>query len=215
MAPFIPHTGHAGRDKSRPYKRSKTRMELVIATYNAGKLRELQAGLQNYGFRLLSLSDFPGIPEAPEDGDSFSEIALKKAQFYAEQTGSAVLAEDSGLVIPVLNGYPGIFSARIGDTDAERIRIILEKMKVHKDRSAYYHCSMVYLSSTHQLETTGRCDGTITDAPRGNLGFGYDPIFQPENTDRTFAEMTVAEKAPLSHRGRALSQMIALLRTIS
>ena len=190
-------------------------MEIVIATYNAGKLRELQAGLQNLGPRLLSLNDFPGVPEAPEDGGSFSEIARKKAQFYAEQTGSAVLAEDSGLVIPVLNGYPGIFSARIGNTDDDRIRIILEKMNIHKDRAAYYHCSMVYLSSAGELETTGRCDGIITDAPRGNLGFGYDPIFQPENRDRTFGEMTVAEKAPLSHRGRALSKMIPLIRTAS
>ena len=187
-------------------------MEIVIATYNSGKLRELKSGLQNFGFRLLSLNDFPGTPEAPEDGESFSEIAFKKAQFYAEQTETAVLAEDSGLVIPSLNGYPGIFSARIGATDAERIRIILEKMSIHKDRAAYYHCSMVYLSSNQQLETTGRCDGVITEAPRGDLGFGYDPIFQPEKSERTFGEMAIAEKTPLSHRGRALAQMLPLIR---
>src|SRR5262249_51212087 len=116
MAPFFRITDHAGRDKIAPLQSKRILMEIVIATYNAGKLRELQSGLQTLGIRLLSLNDFPGTPEAPEDGESFSEIALKKAQFYAEQTGSAVLAEDSGLVIPALNGYPGIFSARIGNT---------------------------------------------------------------------------------------------------
>ena len=190
-------------------------MELVIATYNAGKLRELQAGLQEIGMRLLSLNDFPGVPEAPEDGESFSEIALKKAQYYLERTETPVLAEDSGLVIPALNGYPGIFSARIANTDDERIRIILEKLIVHKNRSAYYHCSMVYLSSSHQFETTGRCDGIITEQPLGDLGFGYDPIFQPENSSRTFGQMTIDEKGPLSHRGRALSKMIPLIRKAS
>jgi XTP/dITP diphosphohydrolase len=190
-------------------------MELVIATYNKGKFAELQAGLQGLGFRLLSLQHFSNVPEAPEEGETFSEIALKKAEFYAEHTGFAVLAEDSGLLIPALDGYPGIFSARIANTDAKRIRLVLEKMKSQKDRSAYYHCSMVCLSKAFVQQTEGRCDGNLTETPRGDLGFGYDPIFQPENSERTFGEMTIAEKAPFSHRGRALQKMIPLIRNLS
>jgi len=189
-------------------------MELVIATHNPGKYAELLSGLQGVGVNLFSLKDFPGTPEAPETGETFSEIARSKAGFYYNHLGLAVLAEDSGLVIPALEGFPGIFSARIGNTDEERIRVVLEKMQEHRNREAYYHCSMVFQSGNDLIETHGRCDGRITTTARGARGFGYDPIFQPENLDRTFGEMGIEEKAGLSHRGRALQKMIAAIRTL-
>ena len=145
------------------------------------------------------------VPEAPEEGDTFEEIARKKANFYYHQIRKPVLAEDSGLVIPALDGFPGILSARIAETDSERIRIILDKLKAETNRSAFYHCSMVFMSSSGIIETQGRCEGSIAETPRGALGFGYDPVFVLQETDRTFGEMNLEEKAKHSHRGRALS----------
>jgi XTP/dITP diphosphohydrolase len=188
-------------------------MELVIATYNPGKFAELRVGLEILGISLLSLKDFANIEEAPENGKSFSEIANNKAQYYFECTAvQAVLAEDSGLVIPALDGFPGIYSARIGKTDEERIRIVLEKLHSVQDRSAYYHCSMVLITTTGKTETQGRCYGTIAQTPSGNLGFGYDPIFVPQNSNRTFGETSLSEKAAISHRGKALQEMISRIR---
>ena len=229
-------------------------MELVIATYNPGKFAELRSGLEVLGIPLLSLNDFANIPEAPETGETFSVIAHNKAKYYFDRLNerrhsagiserrlsAGVLAEDSGLVIPSLEGYPGIFSARVGKTDEERIRVVLDKLHSTQDRSAYYHCSMVFITTTGEIETEGRCYGTIAKTPSGNLGFGYDPIFVPQNdfttentesteisssifsvssvpsvvkkSNRTFGETPLSEKAAISHRGRALQEMIPRIR---
>ncbi len=171
----------------------------------------MQDGLKDLNVRLLSLQEFPDIPEAPEQGMSFEEIARNKARFYRKRLQFPVLAEDSGLVIPSLDGFPGIFSARIASTDQERIQIILEKLSAKKERSAFYYCSMAFLDSEGMMESQGRCDGRIVETPRGLLGFGYDPIFCPDNTDRTFGEMKLQEKFHYSHRGRALKQLLTQL----
>jgi len=186
---------------------------IVIATSNRGKFLELQDGLKDLNLPLLSLQEFPEVPEAPEWGRNFEEIALNKARFYKEQLQLPVLAEDSGLVIPSLEGFPGIFSARIAPTDAERIQIILEKLQGKIERSAFYYCSMVFLDSEGMMESKGRCDGHIVETPRGSLGFGYDPIFCPDNTERTFGEMNLQEKSHYSHRGRAFRQLLPQLRS--
>ncbi len=181
---------------------------IVIATTNRGKFLELQDGLKELKLSLHSLQEFPEVPEAPETGTDFDEIARNKATFYYSRLQLPVLAEDSGLVIPSLDGFPGIFSARIAQTDEEKIRIILEKLQDTKERSAYYYCSMVFLGSEGMMESQGRCDGTIVETPRGALGFGYDPIFCPHNTDSTFGEMNLQEKSLYSHRGRAIRQLL-------
>jgi XTP/dITP diphosphohydrolase len=186
--------------------------QIVLATFNRGKFLEMQDGLKSLNIPLLSITDFPEVPEAPEQGTSFEEIARNKASFYREHLRLPVLAEDSGLVIPTLEGFPGIFSARIAPTDGERIQTILEKLHGRKERSAFYHCSMVFISSEGMMESQGRCDGYIVETPRGSLGFGYDPIFCPENEGRTFGEMKLEEKSAYSHRGRALRQMLPHLR---
>ena len=186
--------------------------QIVIATSNTGKFKEIRAALLTLQIKLLSLQDCPGVPEAPEEGDTFEQIAKYKAVFYYDQLQVPVIAEDSGLVIPALNDYPGIYSARIAATDQARIQLILQKMSGKKDRSAFYHCSMVFKTSELELPSAGRCEGRILEAPRGTSGFGYDPIFQPEHHDRTFAEMDLEEKAPLSHRGRALQKLLPALQ---
>jgi XTP/dITP diphosphohydrolase len=189
-----------------------THDSLVIATSNQGKFVEIKDVLRDFNVRLLSLKDFPGISEAPEEGDTFAEIADHKASFYFHHIQLPVVAEDSGLVIPGLGGFPGIRSARIGASDADRIQVVLDKLKDRKDRFAFYHCSMVFRSHEVNLAAEGRCDGAILDAPRGTRGFGYDPIFQPEGTSKSFAEMSLQEKAAYSHRGRALQKLMPLLR---
>jgi XTP/dITP diphosphohydrolase len=191
-------------------KNAKT--EIVIATSNRGKFLELQDGLKDLNILLQSLHEFPDVPEAPELGTSFEEIAVNKARFYYERLQFPVLAEDSGLVIPSMEGFPGIFSARIAPTDSERIQVILSKLQGKSERSAFYYCSMVFLDSKGMMESQGRCDGHIIETPRGSLGFGYDPIFCPEKAGRTFGEMNLQEKAYYSHRGRALRQLLPQLK---
>ena len=185
---------------------------IVIGTSNRGKFLEIHAALKTFNIPLLSLKDFPDVHEAPETGHTFEEIARNKAAYYFEKTRLPVLAEDSGLVIPALDGFPGIFSARVAETDCERIRIILEKLQGQNDRIAFYHCSMVFWSSHTTLESEGRCDGTIAISPRGNLGFGYDPVFIPQNSERSFGEMTLEEKELISHRGIALQRILPQLQ---
>ena len=186
--------------------------QIVIATSNHGKFVELEAALKNLNVELLTLKQFPRIPEAPEEGNSFAEIAIRKAAFYYEQIQLPVLAEDSGLSIPALGGFPGTLSARVASTDADRIRTILEKLKDVKDRSAFFLCSMVFMTSVKTTQVEGRCDGFITESPRGTLGFGYDPVFQPEGSSHTFAEMNLQEKAIYSHRARALLQLLPQIK---
>jgi XTP/dITP diphosphohydrolase len=186
--------------------------KIVIATSNRGKFLELQDGLKHLNLPLHSLQEFPEVEEAREVGTDFNEIARNKAKFYYERLHLPVLAEDSGLLIPSLEGFPGIFSARIAPTDTERIQIILAKLLGKTDRSAFYYCSMVFLDSKGMMESNGRCDGQIMETPRGSLGFGYDPIFSPEKTGKTFGEMDLQEKAQYSHRGRALRQLLTQLR---
>jgi XTP/dITP diphosphohydrolase len=186
--------------------------QIVIATTNRGKFLEIEHVLQSLKVPLLSLDYFPGIPEVPEEGNTFEEIARHKALLYNRQLGLPVLAEDSGLLISALDGYPGIISARIAKADTDRIRIILEKLSGKNERSAYYHCSMVFVSPPEMIEATGRCDGIIVPHPRGTSGFGYDPIFQPLESDKTFGEMDSQEKENYSHRGRALRRILPFLK---
>ncbi len=192
--------------------RNAAGQELIIATTNPGKLVEIHSGLLALGLDLRSLHDFTAMPEAPEEGNSFADIAANKAKYYWNLLRKPVLAEDSGLLVHALDGFPGIFSARIASDDASRIRIILEKLRPHTDRTAHYFCGMTVYTGNDLIRAEGRCDGQITGAPRGNLGFGYDPIFEPVESGLTFAQMNPEQKARYSHRGRALQNLIPLLQ---
>lgn len=186
-------------------------IKLVIATTNEGKFREIVEELKQVSVQLQPLSDFRDVPESPETGRTFAENAKQKADFYFEQLQLPVLAEDSGLMIPVLGDFPGLHSARVASTDSERIQIVLERLRNASDRSAYYVCQMVLKMRHHVCLAGGTCHGRITQAPKGEQGFGYDPIFQPDGGDLTFGEMTPGQKSSYSHRGQAARYLLPCL----
>lgn len=186
---------------------------LVIATHNQNKFFEIRLALGPLRLPLYSLNDFPDTPEAPETGNTFEENAAQKAEFYFGILKKPLIAEDSGLVIPTLNGYPGIHSARIASTDAERIRLILQRLKGSDNRQAHYVCHMVFRSEIKTASAEGVCHGMITEAPEGTQGFGYDPIFKPVESFKTFGQMTMKQKSNYSHRGRAAQELMPLIRS--
>ena len=188
-----------------------TAVTLVIATKNNGKLIEIDALLKNYPVTLKTLSDFGPIPPVAEDGATFDDNAYKKAAFTARVLGLPALADDSGLVVPALDGNPGIHSARYGGdglTDAQRCDLLLQNLKGKADRKASFSCVISVATPTGAALTyEARCEGLIADAASGPNGFGYDPIFYYPPLNKTFAEMSPLEKSRVSHRGKALKQL--------
>ncbi len=191
-------------------------MRFLLATLNKGKLRELQAVLADLGIEFVSLDDFPDVPEAVEDGETFAENARKKAIHYRCFTSLPTIADDSGLVVDALGGRPGVYSARLAPDDPSRIRTVLdalEQVGSGASRRGRFVCALcAILDENHPVEVEGSVEGTITREPRGNRGFGYDPIFFYEPFGRTFAELTAAEKNTVSHRAVALRKLKARLR---
>ncbi len=187
-------------------------MKLLAATNNANKLREIRSILGPLGLTVLSAADAGGIPEVEENGETFVENAVLKAESAAAATGMTVFAEDSGLEVFALGGEPGVYSARYAGpeaTDAERIAKLLGRLAGQADRAARFVCVVALAAPGEVLGTaTGEVRGTITLAPAGNSGFGYDPVFMPEGSDRTFAQMPAAAKDAISHRGRALRNAV-------
>ena len=184
---------------------------LVIASGNAGKIREFQGLLQAVP---VTVCPQPEGLEVEETGTTFAANARLKAQSVAAATGEWALADDSGLSVDALDGAPGVHSARYAPTDPERIARLLKALKGSNQREAYF-CAALCIAApdgTILLEVEGRCDGLITASPRGNQGFGYDPIFEVAGTGRTFAEMPLADKKQHGHRGRAFSLLEPQLR---
>jgi len=186
---------------------------LVIATKNSGKLIEIDALLKAYPVNMKSLSDFGPIPPVEEDGATFDDNAYKKAAFTARVLGLPALADDSGLVVPALGGGPGIHSARYGGdslTDAQRCELLLQNLKGKVDRQAFFSCVISIASPTGAALTyEARCEGRIAESASGTKGFGYDPIFYYPPLNKTFAELTPQEKSQISHRGKALKELLA------
>ncbi len=186
---------------------------LVIATKNKNKLKEFQELLQGLDIEIKSLDDFGPIPEAIEDGETFDDNAYKKAIHTARILGLPAIADDSGLVVEALDGAPGVFSARYAGEDAsdeENVEKLLRELKGKENRAAYFQCVLsIAVPSGPALTYEGRCDGVIIDERRGNNGFGYDPVFFFEEYGKTFAELTMAEKGAVSHRGKALAEVKA------
>ena len=184
---------------------------LVIATRNAGKTNEIRALLEDFPLEIRNLDDFGPIPEVVEDGDTFEENAYKKASFTARVLGFPALADDSGLVVPALDGAPGVHSARwagAAATDADRCRKLLQAMAAIDDRRASFECVIsIAVPGGPALTYESRCEGEITRAPSGDNGFGYDPVFFYPPLGKTFAELSRDEKGKVSHRGRALQEI--------
>ena len=193
--------------------------ELLIATHNAGKIRELSALLSNLPLRLRRLSEFPGIEEVEETGETFAANAELKARLYSRQTNLWTLADDSGLEVDALGGAPGVLSARYGGahiTDAQRNALLLAALNGTDapHRTARFTCAIALYEP--ESETTklfaGTCEGRITRHPRGSNGFGYDPLFIPTGYAHTFGELPDELKQQLSHRARALAAVRAYLK---
>jgi XTP/dITP diphosphohydrolase len=186
-------------------------LTLVIATRNPGKTDEIRELLAGFPIRIKNLEEFGPIPPVEEDGETFDENAYKKASFVSRVLGLPTLADDSGLVVEALNGAPGVHSARYAGenaTDADRCRKLLDAMHGLTQRRAAFECVIsIAVPTGAALTFEARCEGMIAEAPAGENGFGYDPIFYYPPLQKTFAELSRAEKSRVSHRGKALREV--------
>jgi XTP/dITP diphosphohydrolase len=187
--------------------------EIVVATRNPGKLREIEALLSPFPLKILSLENFPGIPEVLEDGATFAENAAKKATTVARFTGRLTIADDSGLAVDALEGRPGVYSSRYAGenaADEEKCKKILKEMAEIPEgkRQAAFLCAIAVAFPDGRIQVVhGECRGSIAFAPQGEHGFGYDPIFFLPELGKTMAELEPEIKNLLSHRARALEQL--------
>jgi XTP/dITP diphosphohydrolase len=189
-------------------------IEILLATHNVGKVREIRQLAAGRDWLWHSLDDFPGVPEAVEDADTLADNAMRKALHYAEATGLPTLADDSGLEVDCLGGAPGVLSARYAgrphDDAANNQKLVAALEGVPPgQRTARFYCAMVLARPNEVLaETRGAVEGVIIDEPRGANGFGYDPHFLIPSLGKTMAELPAQEKNALSHRGQALRAML-------
>ncbi|MEU1227014.1 RdgB/HAM1 family non-canonical purine NTP pyrophosphatase [Streptomyces sp. NPDC005828] len=199
-----------------------TRQRLILATRNAGKITELHAILADAGLdlELVGADAYPEVPDTKETGVTFAENALLKAHALAQATGLPAVADDSGLCVDVLNGAPGIFSARWsgahGD-DKANLNLLLAQLSDIDDahRGAHFACAAALaLPDGTERVVEGRMEGVLRHAPTGTNGFGYDPILQPEGHEVTCAELTPAEKNAISHRGKAFRALVPVVKEL-
>ena len=190
-------------------------MKVIFASKNSGKTRELSQALKGTEFSIESLVS-QKIEAAPETGSSFLENALIKCKSVAEVTGMPTIADDSGLVVPALNGRPGIYSARYsgsGATDEENIQKLIHEMRPISDRRAFFFCCIVFMVSSDDpfpIFAQGLWRGEILDTPAGSRGFGYDPIFYLPSYLKTAAEIPVELKTSISHRALAIRDFLSI-----
>lgn len=196
-------------------------IELVIASTNIHKVREFRSLLKPFsGFDILSLSDFPHYTPPEETGKTFEENAILKAEHAAKALNCWVLADDSGLVVPALNGAPGIFSARYAGkdaTDLENRKKLLEEMQhlMEEDRQAFFECAIALASASGLKKCVkGICEGTLIAKDRGGSGFGYDPLFIKHGYSKTFAELQDSVKNRISHRRKAMDKIFLTLEQV-
>jgi XTP/dITP diphosphohydrolase len=187
--------------------------KLVVATGNPGKLKEIQAYLVDLDWELTLK---PEELDIEETGETFAANACLKASQVALATSSWAIADDSGLAVDALNGSPGIHSARYANSDTQRIAKLLTELSNKKNRQAQFICAIAIArpDGTIALESEGICRGEIIDAPRGDGGFGYDPIFYVPEHNLTFAEMTSDMKRSISHRGKAFTDLLQKLPSL-
>ena len=184
---------------------------LLLGTRNPGKIYEIKLILGDLPLEFSSLNDFPDVAVAVEDADTYAGNAIKKARFYARETGVPTLADDSGLEVEALSGAPGVISARYAGehaNDSDRRKLLLAELaKTGSDnRRARFVCAVAIATVAGEVLnlSEGICEGTITFEPRGESGFGYDPLFVPDGYDQTFGELSDEIKNRISHRARAL-----------
>jgi len=194
-----------------------TKQKIVMASNNAGKLKEFASLLGDIGFDVRPQGEFD-VPEAEEPFGTFVENALTKARHAARLTGLPALADDSGVCVNALGGAPGVFSARFAGepkSDAANNAKLIADLATQADKSAYYYCVLVYVRHADDPQPViadGTWKGEIIDAPRGAGGFGYDPYFLLPQLGKTAAELSSAEKNAVSHRGQALRALVEKLK---
>jgi XTP/dITP diphosphohydrolase len=192
---------------------------LVLATGNLGKIREIKEILSGLQIQVMTCEDFIDWPELEESGETFEDNAAAKAGALSIWSGLPALADDSGLEVEALNGAPGVRSARYageqGNDDANIARLLAEMEGIPPEkRKARFVCALALIAPLgDSLEIGEVCLGYIVDTPRGELGFGYDPVFVPAGLDVTMAELTLEEKNAISHRGKALRRLRSMLES--
>ena len=191
-------------------------MKIVLATHNHDKEIELQHSLRGLGVEICSLSEYPDIDEIEETGATLLENSLLKAHTVHGRTGLPAIADDTGLEVDALDGAPGVYSARFAGVDGtyeDNVNKLLSVMEdvSHDMRSARFRTVISFVDEIQELWTEGFIEGKITETPRGNMGFGYDPVFYVPRLDKTFAELSTDEKNKISHRGIALQKLRKIL----
>ena len=193
---------------------------LLIGTRNRGKAAELAVLLEGLPWEVKNLADFPEVPDPVEDGETFEANAVKKAAYFSDCFGVSCVADDSGLVVPAINGAPGLHSARYAGnnaTDSDNRKKLLDAMQhvLDDDRSAYFECWLV-LASPQGVKKTGRgtCEGKILMQERGGGGFGYDPLFVKHEYSKSFAELEESVKNRISHRRKAFDKILPTLESL-
>lgn len=192
-------------------------MQLVFATNNKNKITEVQALIPAH-FKLLSLAEIGCFEDIPETQPTIEGNAIQKALYVTEHYGYDCFADDTGLEVEALEGAPGVYSARYAGEHrdaSDNMNKLLKELEDKPDRAAQFK-TVIALSLKGQLYTfPGICKGVITTTKKGTKGFGYDPIFQPDGYDQTFAELPLEEKNRIGHRGKAVSQLVSFLNTIN
>ena len=190
-------------------------MKLVLATRNQDKVNEMRHLFDTLPVDIRTVADFPDAPEVDEDQPTLEGNALKKARVLYEHTGLPSASDDTGLEVEALDGRPGVWAARYAGENAtyqDNVRKLLGEMQGKSHRTAHFRTVIAYVNGKEEHLFEGICSGKIQHEQHGEGGFGYDPIFLPDGFETTFAEMTIVEKHPISHRGKALEKLHTFLQ---
>ena len=188
--------------------------QIVFATNNAHKLSEARQILQPLGIDVLSLADINCHTDIPETGTTLDENARQKAVFIKEHYGYDCFADDTGLEVDALNGAPGVYSARYagpGHDSQANMHLLLKNLEGKQNRRARFRTVVALIEGSKVTMANGECPGYVTTEPAGSEGFGYDPVFRPDGFEITFAQMDSSQKNAISHRGRAMTKLAAIL----
>lgn len=192
--------------------------KVVLATRNQGKVKEFNRLFADLGWEGISLAEFEGVPEVVEDGETFEANALKKAMTISTYLNLPALGDDSGLEVDALDGRPGVYSARYAGedaTDEQNWRKLLTEIESvpMEQRTARFRCTLAFVVPGEEpILSSGACEGLIAREPKGTNGFGYDPVFYIPEMDKRMAELLPDEKNQMSHRARAMQQLLQVLR---
>lgn len=189
-------------------------MEICFATNNKKKLEEVKAALEGKDIIILSLEEIGCREELAETGNTLDDNAFQKARYVSENYQVNCFADDTGLEVEALDGEPGVYSGRYAGeprSDARNVELLLDKLDGEENRKARFRTVIALILDGKEYKFEGKAEGSITDLQVGSQGFGYDPVFQPEGYDKTFAELSMDEKNAISHRGKAVRKLISFL----